>query len=149
MALPVSNFYATPTSGYTPLAVVFTDTSTSADPFLSWFWTFGDGYTSNVQNPLHTYTHPGTYTVTLAVTTIGGTDTKTKVLYIAVAQAPVVMKTQDIAQPTSLPLLREMPATGDGKQSTMLRGVRYYKTNDADDNGSGFKRPNGPLLTFD
>ncbi|MEM8909659.1 MAG: PKD domain-containing protein, partial [Bacteroidota bacterium] len=33
----------------------------------SWLWNFGDGNTSTEQNPLHTYTDPGLYEVTLVV----------------------------------------------------------------------------------
>src|SRR5206468_3079460 len=46
-------------------------TSTSSDPdgtIASYSWTFGDGATSTVQNPSHTYAAGGTYTVTLPVT---------------------------------------------------------------------------------
>lgn len=38
----------------------------------NWFWTFGDGTTSNAQNPTHTYTEPGIYTVCLFMETIEG-----------------------------------------------------------------------------
>ena len=37
-------------------------------PYVSWHWTFGDGDTSDEQNPIHTYTTPNNYTVTLTVT---------------------------------------------------------------------------------
>jgi outer membrane protein assembly factor BamB/PKD repeat protein len=37
-------------------------------PDYSWFWTFGDGINSTEQNPIHTYTLPGKYTVTLTIT---------------------------------------------------------------------------------
>ncbi|NIG56389.1 PKD domain-containing protein [Chitinophaga sp. Cy-1792] len=38
----------------------------------TWFWTFGDGTTSSQQNPTHTYSQAGTYTVTLSITTANG-----------------------------------------------------------------------------
>ena len=47
--------------------VFFTDTSSGA-PAVSWFWQFGDGFTSTLQHPSHTYAAPGPYTVTLQVT---------------------------------------------------------------------------------
>tara|TARA_R110002072_G_scaffold282761_1_gene445813 strand:+ start:38576 stop:42319 length:3744 start_codon:yes stop_codon:yes gene_type:complete len=34
----------------------------------SWFWNFGDGFTSSFENNLHTYATPGTYTITLTAT---------------------------------------------------------------------------------
>ena len=44
--------------------VTFTDHSTGAT---SWSWTFGDGGTDTIQNPVHAYTNPGTYQVCLVV----------------------------------------------------------------------------------
>src|SRR3989442_11610823 len=52
-------------------------TSTSSDPdgsITAYSWTFGDGGTSTVQNPSHTYTAGGTYTVALTVTDNAGLD---------------------------------------------------------------------------
>ena len=46
----------------------------------SWNWTFGDGNTSNLNNPLHTYAVGGNYTVCLTVTAVfpdGSTCTDT------------------------------------------------------------------------
>lgn len=53
------------TTGDVPLTVTFTDTSSGDTAPTSWSWNFGDGGTSTLQNPVHTYTVPGTYTVTL------------------------------------------------------------------------------------
>jgi PKD repeat protein len=36
-------------------------------PSYTWYWEFGDGSTSNIQNPTHIYTAKGTYTVKLTV----------------------------------------------------------------------------------
>jgi len=76
---PVANFTTNVTSGDAPLAVAFTDASTGAD---SWAWTFGDGATSTGQNPVHTYTAPGTYTVNLTVTNAAGSDSATKIVTV-------------------------------------------------------------------
>jgi PKD repeat protein len=62
-APPVAAFTATPLTGPAPLEVSFTDQSTEVPT--AWAWDFGDGFTSDVQHPDHTYTTPGTYTVTL------------------------------------------------------------------------------------
>jgi PKD repeat protein len=59
------NFTATPLSGVADLIVQFTDTSTGG-LITSWDWDFGDGSDhSPDQNPTHTYTHPGSFDVTL------------------------------------------------------------------------------------
>ncbi len=41
-------------------------------PITSWQWDFGDGATSTLQNPVHTYSVFGTYTVTLTATSVNG-----------------------------------------------------------------------------
>ena len=60
----------------------FTDLSTNAPT--TWSWNFGDGGTSTAQNPSHTYTTAGTYTVTLTATNAFGSDGETKIGYITV-----------------------------------------------------------------
>lgn len=60
--------------------VQFTDQS--VDVPQSWFWEFGDGNTSEEQNPSHTYEEPGTYTVSLTVTNTLGEDTQVLENYI-------------------------------------------------------------------
>ncbi len=73
---PVADFTATPTSGSAPLTVLFSDRSTGSPT--SWFWSFGDGSTSSLRNPGHTYTVAGTYSVSLTVWNAAGqSNTKT------------------------------------------------------------------------
>jgi PKD repeat protein len=85
---PVADFSGTPTTGYLPLTVNFTDLSTGGAP-TAWSWDFGDGGTSNDQNPTHTYSNPGTYDVTLTVSNASGSNTVAKSGYITVQQATV------------------------------------------------------------
>lgn len=49
--------------------ITFTDNSTDA---AAWFWNFSDGTSSLEQNPVHQFTIPGTYQVTLTVTDESG-----------------------------------------------------------------------------
>ena len=81
-AVPVAAFSGTPLSGEGPLTVQFTDASTGNPT--SWAWNFGDGQTSTLQNPSHTY-NPGTYDVALTVTNVLGTNALTKTGYITVS----------------------------------------------------------------
>ena len=83
---PVAAFSADVTSGTAPLAVTFSDQSTGAPT--SWSWTFGDGGTSTVQSPVHSYAAAGTYSVTLTASNAGGPNSLTKTNYITVSSAP-------------------------------------------------------------
>ncbi len=57
------------THACTDLDCDFTDTSGDSDGSISaWLWNFGDGTTSSLRNPSHTYTAANTYTVNLTVT---------------------------------------------------------------------------------
>ncbi|MEO1712610.1 MAG: PKD domain-containing protein, partial [Bacteroidota bacterium] len=50
---------------------------------VTYAWDFGDNNTSPLENPVHTYSQPGTYTVTLEVTNDCGTTTFTQILSIS------------------------------------------------------------------
>ncbi|MEO0312715.1 MAG: hypothetical protein RIQ89_2372 [Bacteroidota bacterium] len=78
-----ANFSGSPISGCSPLIVSFQDQSTGATSYL---WNFGNGNTSNLQNPSATYSLPGQYTVTLTIN--GGADVETKTNYINVFANP-------------------------------------------------------------
>lgn len=79
-----TSFSASATSGAAPLEISFTDTSSGLPT--AWLWDFGDGTTSDLQNPTHTYTDPGTFTVALVTTSAAGSDTKTLPELIAVPE---------------------------------------------------------------
>jgi PKD repeat protein len=70
--------------------VNFTDQSTDIPQ--GWSWDFGDGGTSILQNPSHTYLTNGTFTVKLVVTNTLGADSLIRTSYITVSfpSAPVV-----------------------------------------------------------
>jgi PKD repeat protein len=74
----VALFTAAPTNGVPPLSVTFTDDSTGT--ITNWFWSFGDGVTTNVSSAgiTHTYTGGGTYTVQLVVSGPTGSSTNTQ-----------------------------------------------------------------------
>lgn len=76
---PSAAFSATPTQTCDGV-VQFNDLS--SDLPTAWAWTFGDGGTSTDENPLYTYTVPGTYTVSLTVTNANGSDLQTQNNYI-------------------------------------------------------------------
>ncbi len=85
---PTAGFTATPVQGCTPLIVNFTDQSTNA---VQWQWNLGNGATSVLQNPSATYFTPGSYTITLIVTSAGGQrDTLIRSNYIVVRALPQV-----------------------------------------------------------
>jgi len=89
LPVPVAGFSANITSGTVPLAVLFTDSSTNTPT--SWNWSFGDGTYSTTQNPSHTYSSAGTYTVALTATNAGGSNVSTRAGYISVsAPIPVI-----------------------------------------------------------
>ncbi len=81
-----ASFTASRTSGKAPLAVHFAYSSTGS--VTKCLWNFGDGKTSKVPHPSHTYSRAGTYTVTLTVTGPWGTYTCTKADYITAYTAP-------------------------------------------------------------
>lgn len=93
-----AGFSGTPTSGAAPLSVFFTDISIGYPE--TWQWDFGDGYTSDQQNPTHIYENVGTYSVTLTVTGATGSSSVTKNAYVTVTTGPTQTGTVTVT-PTS------------------------------------------------
>ncbi len=93
---PTANFTFT-TNG---LTATFTDTSTDSDgTVVAWSWNFGDGGTSTLQNPVHTYAAAGTYNVTLTVTDNGGLQNSiTKPVTVTTTQMYVYSIVQTITK---------------------------------------------------
>lgn len=93
---PTAAFSADRTTACVGLATIqFTDQSTNIAQ--QWAWNFGDGGTSTLQNPVHTYTAAGTYTVTLVVTNTVGSDSEVQTAYITVTALPATSATGDLA----------------------------------------------------
>src|SRR5665647_1538997 len=78
----VTDFLAFPSTGIAPLIVKLTDKSTGSPT--SWSWNFGDGANSTQENPKHTYSKVGSYSVSLTATNSAGNNTTTKSNYIKV-----------------------------------------------------------------
>ncbi|SEW30931.1 PKD domain-containing protein [Chitinophaga arvensicola] len=76
---------ATPISACnTPFTTQFNAQSTGAT---SWLWNFGDGTTSMLENPSHTYTREGIYDISLVATNASGcSKTVNKPRYISIAK---------------------------------------------------------------
>ncbi len=91
---PDAGFSAAPRSGSAPLEVQFTDVSSGTVE--GWEWSFGDGVTSTLQHPVHTFSS-GIYTVSLQVSGPGGGDLLSEPGYITVEAGgsvylPLVMR---------------------------------------------------------
>lgn len=70
---PEVGFAANSTGGCMPFTAKFADTTKlGSGKITNWLWDFGDGTTSTLQNPSHTYSYGGTYTVQLQVLDVNG-----------------------------------------------------------------------------
>ncbi len=84
---PIPDFFSSTTETCNfPYVIDFLDQSSGAS---SYHWDFGDGNTSTMANPSHTYAAPGSYTISLKIGGVcGGQDSLLKSNYIQVVQAP-------------------------------------------------------------
>jgi len=125
-------------------SVTFTSTSTSPlDPITGYLWDFGDGNTSTRNNPTHTYTASGIYTVSLTVTTARGSAQVVKDALIIVGQSvgPVAriglesnltfvnnpVQFRDLSDPGTSPITSREWSFGDGATSTAQNPVHTYR----------------------
>ncbi|NQS79056.1 MAG: PKD domain-containing protein [Methanoculleus bourgensis] len=131
----IADFTANITSGEAPLAVQFTDLS-RGDGITSWSWDFGDGGTSNEQNPVHTYTAEGTYNVTLTARNAYGSDKVTKSGYISVTAMHVSrLEVNAVTWYLGIPVSIAIDYTGNPEPGSATTPFVLSRTNVTD---SGF-----------
>ncbi|WP_197080364.1 PGF-pre-PGF domain-containing protein [Methanosarcina siciliae] len=133
---PVADFSSSVDSGEAPLEVTFTDKSTGSPT--AWSWDLGDGNTSTEQNPVHTYTSAGNYTVTLTASNADGESSKKGTITVLQSVEQVVADFTSSADSGEAPL--EVTFTdkstgsptawswdlGDGNTSTEQNPVHTY-----------------------
>ncbi|MGC8723272.1 MAG: PKD domain-containing protein [Acidobacteriota bacterium] len=106
---------AVPTVGASPLTVAFTGTATGGSAPYQYAWSFGDGTTSAVQNPSHTYTSDGDYGVSLSASDSAGhtaTDSHL-IIHVGLAPgAPIVTNVQKMLNPFRLKIVGQGFITG-------------------------------------
>ncbi len=118
ISVPVAAFSF---SGETLGTVDFTDNSTNSPT--SWLWDFGDGNTSTMQNPQHTYASFGTFNVCLTATNSAGSNTVCQDVTVTVAPvAAFTFVTQNSGQVDFTDASNNNPTTwewdfGDGNTS--------------------------------
>jgi RHS repeat-associated protein len=108
-----AQFTASPQAGFAPMPVTFTNTSQPVSSITAYGWNLGDGYTSTLTNPVHTYTSSGIYTVTLTAFAGAAQDTLIQARFITVMVqagfdaspvqgiAPLMVSFANTSQPTS------------------------------------------------
>ncbi len=139
---PVVSAAASVTSGVAPLDVEFTGVAAGGDGDLEFLWEFGDGETSDDQNPSYVYAMNGTFVATFTATDEDGDfATATVTISVGSASAPAVTagadQTSGVAplnvQFTSTVVGGDAPVTvawnfGDGETSAAANPLHTYLT---------------------
>ncbi len=134
--VPIANFTFSNVCQNVP--ATFTNNSTIAWGSMTWQWDFGDGFNSTIQNPVHQYSAPGTYPVSLIATSDKGCK-DTAVQNISIYPVPVASFTyQDKCQYDSIPFYNQSSIQwgsmsyvwdfGDGQQSTDINPKHLYSS---------------------
>jgi len=132
---PTANFAADKTTANVNENIQFTDQSTSYGTITSWQWDFGDGSTSNIQNPVHQYTASGDYTVSLTVTDEFGNDTLVRNNYITIS---LVLDANFTVDDTTATTSQSIQFTD---QSTSSVGITSWQWDFGDGNTSTDQNP--------
>lgn len=101
--IPTASFFPSDYEVCDSSRIRFYDESENA---ASWLWDFGDGTTSNLQNPWHDFNDPGIYTVELTVYSVDGCEAGATPVNIEVFQSPVAgFSTEETIVCTDVPII--------------------------------------------
>jgi PKD repeat protein len=135
----IANFAADKRCGSAPLTVAFSDSSSGSYPITSWHWNFGDGDTSNLQNPTHVFQDTGVFDITLVVSDGVYTNGLTKKDYVTTqdsvsadffglpnsGRSPLTVMFEPILEGIANYYLWDF---GDGDTSTLRNPIHIYTT---------------------
>ncbi len=125
--VPNAEFSFSPPSPKMGESVSFTDTSSGAPT--SWLWSFGDGQTSALRNPTHSFSMAAIYQVTLTASNAAGSSSRTKSISIGSPTAPTI--TYFSANPPAVVAGQQAflswSSTG-GTSASIDQGVGYVPT---------------------
>ncbi|MCK6630235.1 MAG: PKD domain-containing protein [Anaerolineae bacterium] len=113
---PAVAFNAAPLSGTAPLTVVFTNTTSGTATYL---WNFGDGLTSTLVHPTHTYSQARVYTVSLTASGAGGSATLTRINYLT-ATSSFSQNWRLVTTTVSPPITGEHASAYDSTRSRLV-----------------------------
>ncbi|MGE5342203.1 MAG: PKD domain-containing protein [Candidatus Omnitrophota bacterium] len=138
---PKASFTFTPNAPLTSQTVTFTDTSTGSPT--SWTWAFGDGITSTLQKPTHSYSKTGTFKVTLTVKNAYGSNSISRSLVVKSTAFTIDQTISDVAQRTTLAFSGLAMMTGNLQSQSFFppgkladyTGFQYLRDNDPDKMG--------------
>jgi PKD repeat protein len=143
---PVAQFKADPTTGFTPLMVMFTDQSTNTPTSWKWEYKTGSGswieFGSGAQNPSRDFA-AGTYDIRLTASNSGGSDGETKIECIMVNEVPIAPEAGFVANKRSGTAPLTVRFTD---QSTGTEPLSYAW--DFDNNGSTDSNAQSPSFTY-
>jgi PKD repeat protein len=96
VAASIVSLRASNNSPDTQTAVTFS-ASVNGDTPMSYAWTFGDGGTSSMASPTHTFAKSGTYTVQLNVSNKTGSDSRTMSMKVAMYEAEICKEVTELS----------------------------------------------------
>ncbi len=127
------DFSANDTTPETNQTITFNDLTVGAS---QWQWDFGDGNTSTLQNPTHSYKYAGNYTVTLCATngSISGKEVKSNYIAVTLQSIPT----------TTLQAWYKAPVGATPSNLTLVSGAISQWN---DDSGNGYNLVQGTAVS--
>lgn len=139
---PVARIAVNPASPVALTSARFSDISDAGSAEIQqWFWDFGDGATSRVENPTHTFTAGGDYEVSLYVVSAHGSDTVTTTVTVVTVPPSAAFSVSDTTPfiltevqftnaslPGSAPIDQYLWEFGDGASSNLQNPVHTYNS---------------------
>lgn len=137
---PLSNFTVTPTDACASDVINFTFVPTGLTPVDEWLWDFGDGETSDVQNPSHNYADSGYFNVT--VKAFNNKCSTTSVAQVVHIKPPIAQFIYGVSCPNGL----LVTFTNQSKVNTAVYGPVTY-TWDYGDGSPAITTPSATPIT--